>query len=327
MTTTSQRIATRTPLDADMLDLLRRSLHHVLTDASGQPLSERLSALGWSDVVDQDEPTALQTLFEIKGETVSSADALGPTLAAHLAAITGDARLTGATVALRSPFGASAVAGDTITIEAVVLATPSDLIVCPVDGRLAVCPTTGITAAPLGGSDEALGLLRVTGAVAAGGVEWIDGDAWSQLVARARWLLAAELVGISRHVVANAVEYTKQRVQYGKPIGVFQALQHRLASAHAMTVGAGNLVTEAGLDGDAWTAMVAKCMAGQTAEHACTQAQQCYGAIGFTWEHEFHHYLRRTYALDRMFGDWRTLEHEIGARLQETGVVPRIGTL
>jgi alkylation response protein AidB-like acyl-CoA dehydrogenase len=116
-------------------------------------------------------------------------------------------------------------------------------------------------------------------------------------------------------------------VQYGKPIGVFQALQHRLASAHAMTVGAGHLVTEAGLDGDPWTAKVAKCMAGQTAEHACTQAQQCYGAIGFTWEHEFHHYLRRTYALDGMLGDWRTLEHQIGTRLQELGVVPRIGSL
>jgi alkylation response protein AidB-like acyl-CoA dehydrogenase len=108
---------------------------------------------------------------------------------------------------------------------------------------------------------------------------------------------------------------------------VFQALQHRLASAHAMTVGAGHLVTEAGLDGDAWTALVAKCMAGQTAEHACTQAQQCYGAIGFTWEHEFHHYLRRTYALDRLFGDWRTLEHEIGTRMQESGTVTRIGSL
>ena len=68
-------------------------------------------------------------------------------------------------------------------------------------------------------------------------------------------------------------------------------------------------------------------MAGHAAEFACVQAQQCYGAIGFTWEHEFHRYLRRTYALDSLLGDWRTLEHEIGARLQETGTVPRIGGL
>jgi Acyl-CoA dehydrogenase, C-terminal domain len=325
MTTTNT--TGRTPLDADMLAMLRTSLQHVLTDPTDRPLAERLDELGWSDVVDQDEPTALQTLFETKGETVSAADALGPTLAAHLAAITGDARLAAATVALRSPFGVSAVTDDALTIEAVALSAPAELIVYPVDGRLAVCPGAGVTVATLGGSDEALGLLRLTGSVPTADIQWIDGSAWPQLVARARWLLAAELVGISRHVVASAVEYTKERVQYGKPIGVFQALQHRLASAHAMTVGAGHLVTEAGLDGDAWTAMVAKCMAGQTAEHACTQAQQCYGAIGFTWEHEFHRYLRRTYALDRMFGDWRTLEHEIGTRLQESGTVTRIGAL
>jgi hypothetical protein len=57
------------------------------------------------------------------------------------------------------------------------------------------------------------------------------------------------------------------------------------------------------------------------------QAQQCYGAIGFTWEHEFHRYLRRTYALDSMLGDWRTLEYAIGTHLQQTGTVPRIGEL
>ena len=75
------------------------------------------------------------------------------------------------------------------------------------------------------------------------------------------------------------------------------------------------------------TAKVAKALAGRAVEDACTQAQQCYGAIGFTWEHEFHRYLRRTYVLDWLFGGWRTLEREIGARLLDTRVVPRIGAL
>jgi alkylation response protein AidB-like acyl-CoA dehydrogenase len=86
-------------------------------------------------------------------------------------------------------------------------------------------------------------------------------------------------------------------------------------------------VAEAAADGSPWTALVAKALAGRAAEEACTQAQQVYGAIGFTWEHEHHRYLRRTYALDWLLGDWRTLEHQIGARLQETAVVPRIGDL
>ena len=78
--------ATRTPLDADMLDMLRTSLRHVLTDASARSFADRLAELGWSDVVDQDAAhRAADCCSTIKGETLSAADALGPTLAAHLA--------------------------------------------------------------------------------------------------------------------------------------------------------------------------------------------------------------------------------------------------
>jgi hypothetical protein len=228
------------------------------------------------------------------------------------------------TIALPSPFGRSAGDGDALSVEAMTLSAPAARLVVVLDDRLAVCASDGLAVEPLGGVDEDLGARRVTGD--ATDVSWIEGDLADRLIAHGRWLVACELVGIARHVIASAVEYTKERVQYGKPIGVFQALQHRLASAHSMVVGAGHLTVEAGT-GDPWTALVAKCMAGQTAEFCCTQAQQCYGAIGFTWEHEFHRYLRRTYSLDRLFGDWRSAEHEIGTRLQQTGVVPRISTL
>lgn len=316
-------------IDADMLEMLRVSLRHVLIDTSTVPLSGRLAELGWHEVVADDPATALKTLFEIKGETLSTADALGPRLALELSAATGDDDLAGANVTLPSPFGPSSIEDERIRIDAVALSSPGDdqVVVCEVERRLAVCSAHRLTAEPLDGTDTSLGLLRLTGTLAADDVNWIDGEVWSRLVAHGRWLLACELVGIGRHVTASAVEYTKERVQYGKPIGVFQALQHRLANAHSLIVGAGHLVEEAGRAGDHWTALVAKCVAGQAAETACTQAQQCYGAIGFTWEHEFHRYLRRTYVLDRMLGDWRTLEHEIGERLQETGIVPRIGTL
>ncbi len=271
------RTNTRSVLDPEMVAMLEGSLRHVLTEDSTATLAERLAALGWDEVVDTDAATALPMLFEIRGDTLSDADAIGPSLARRYA------DLVGGEVPLAVALGAR--------------------------GMVVVSDVTGTTT------------NRTTSTMA------VSPENWDALEAHGRWLIAAELVGIGRHVVASAVEYTKERVQYGKPIGVFQALQHRLASAHAMVVGADHLVTEAGLDGDPWTATVAKCMAGQAAEFACTQAQQCYGAIGFTFEHEFPAYLRRMYALDRMFGDWRSLEHEIGRRLQETGVVPRIGTL
>jgi hypothetical protein len=358
-----------TALTEDVLAMLRESLRHVLTETSPVPFGDRLAELGWDDVVADD---ALRTLFEIKGETVSAADALTPTLARYLASLSGDPSLADATVALPSPFGASFAwgieatreelariidevlndvtrpdapryrrsprhtppvepppeadpRGATVTVDAIVLSAPKSDVVVNVDGRLALISAEGLTATALQGTDDELGLLRLTGT--AEFLRWIDGATWTQMETYARWLLACELVGIGRHVIEAAVEYTKVRVQYGKPIGVFQALQHRLASAHVAVVGASHVAAEAGVSDDAWVALVAKCVAGRAAEDACTQAQQCYGVIGFTWEHEFHRYLRRTYVLDQLLGNWRTLEHEIGTTLQETGVVPRIGTL
>ena len=327
-------------MDTDTIDMLRTSLRHVLTQDSTQSLGQRLDELGWDEVVADDASTALRTLFEIKGDTVSSADALGPRLAAALAAAAGDADLATVVVALPSPFGESvddAGAGQ-LVVEALTLSAPPAgfTIVVPVGSnpRLAlvtISPTTSLAAAPLTGVDDQFGLHRVTGTVSGRDVRWLDDhtapDLWSAVVTHGRWLVSCELVGIARHVIASAAQYTGERVQYGRPIGTFQALQHRIASAYALVVGAAHVAEEAGNAGDEWSALVAKAVAGQAAEFACTQAQQCYGAIGFTWEHEFHHYLRRTYVLDRLFGDWRTLETEIGTRLLSTGVVPHIGAL
>lgn len=319
---------TYTPLDAETLEMLTGSIRHVLTEQSDRSLAVRLAELGWDEVVEQDAPNALRMLFAIKGETLSPADALGPELAAALADATGEPDLRTCSVGLASPFAATrrtdiGLAVDTIACSAIDAAQIAVL----TGDAIAVCPTEALTAEPVAGFDTDLGLVRVMGEVADGAILWVDAAATESVVARGRWLLASELAGIGHHVTTTVVEYTKQRVQYGKPIGVFQALQHRLAGAYAMVVGAGHLTAEAAVSGDPWAAMVAKCMAGIAAEHACTQAQQCYGAIGFTWEHEFHRYLRRTYTLDRLLGDWRSLEHEIGARLQQTGVVPRIGHL
>jgi hypothetical protein len=317
-----------TALDDDTLAMLRTSLRHVLTETNDRPLAVRLEQLGWADVVADDPATALRTLFEIKGGTVSSADALGPELTRLLTELSGDASLADAIVGLRSPYAASAVDGETLVVDAITCSPVADKgLVVAVGDRLAICPPRSFTAEALSGTDQTMGGWRITGSVATSQVRWIDAVSHDRIVAHGRWLVASELVGIGRHVVAAAVAYTGERIQYGKPIGVFQALQHRLASAHAMVVGASHLVAEASIDGDEWTALVAKCMAAQAAEFACTQAQQCYGAIGFTWEHEFHRYLRRMYVLDGLFGNWRTLEHEIGSRLQASGVVPHIGML
>jgi len=328
-------------MDADTLQMLRSSLTRILAEDGDAALSERLGSLGWDEVLENDAASALQALFEIKGTTLSAADALGPLVARSIAGSCGRPELAAATVVL--PAGlhpdrlSSRVEGQQLLADGIATAPPDGGgAVVPGGGgggvRLAIVPgTTSWSPRPLGGTDPSLGLTSVVASMSASACEWIDDDvataSWEQCTARARWALATELVSIGHHVVSQAVEYTGQRQQYGRAIGTFQALQHRLAGAYASVVGASNVVAEAATSGSAWTALIAKALAGRAAEDACTQAQQSYGAIGFTWEHEFHRYLRRTYVLDRCFGDWRTLEREIGARLIDAGAVPKIGSL
>jgi hypothetical protein len=326
-------------MDQDTRVMLRSSLEHLLGEDSDRALEERLAELGWQEVLADDAPAALQLLFETKGAMLSSADALGPLLARQVAIALDAPELAGAVVVLPSSLHpgdpAAEVDNGRLRVAGSALARPSDgspVIVPVAAGRLAVVVAgAGLTWARNGGTDPTVGVFHVEGEVKLSAGWWLEGDkataAWDAAVTAGRWALGAELVGISRHVLVQAVTYAGQRVQYGRPIGAFQALQHRLASAHAAVVGASQLVTEAAVTGSAWAAMVAKAAAGHAAEDACTQAQQVYGAIGFTWEHEFHRYLRRVYVLDWLLGDWRTLEFEIGTRLQTTGDVPRIGAL
>jgi hypothetical protein len=323
-------------MDAATLGMLRSSLTHLLTDDGEAPLSERLTTLGWDEVLEDDAPSALQALFEIRGTTLSGADALGPLLARTIAESVHRPELAGATVVLPGSLHperlTSRVEGSSLVVAGTATATPAGApAVVPVGGDLclALLPATvQWTSRPVGGTDPSMGLIDLAATVSVADCEWIEGrDAWTHCTASARWALAAELVAIGHQVIGGAVDYTGQRKQYGRPIGTFQALQHRLAGAHASVVGAGDVVAEAVASASPWVATIAKAVAGRAAENACTQAQQSYGAIGFTWEHELHRSIRRVYVLDWLFGDWRTLEREIGARLLATGEIPTIGSL
>jgi hypothetical protein len=328
-------------MDVDVRDMLASSLRRVLSEESDRPLGDRLMDLGWDEVLADDAPTALQTLFEIKGELLSDGDALGPVLAGTVADSAGLSGVNGASLVLPSSLGPGEqpghVEGDKLIVVGVLFAplSPGASLLIPVgetpSGGLAIVGADGLASQQASASDNVLGLSRVTGTLDASTATWVGRDeaaaAWDAAVTTGRWAVAAELIGISRHVVVEAVAYTRERVQYGRPIGTFQALQHRLASAYTSMVGASQVVAEAASSGSSWAALVAKALAGRAAEDCCTQVQQAYGAIGFTWEHPFHRYLRRAYVLDRLFGDWRTLEYEIGTTLQRTRQVPRIGTL
>jgi alkylation response protein AidB-like acyl-CoA dehydrogenase len=124
-------------------------------------------------------------------------------------------------------------------------------------------------------------------------------------------LLAAENVGIGQRTMEMAVEYAKDRSQFDRPIGSYQAVSHRCAQMLLEVEGARSLVYWAGwaLSNEPETgpraASMAKAYAGDAGFRVAASALQVHGGIGFTYEHDLHFFLKRAHANAHAFGDSR----------------------
>jgi alkylation response protein AidB-like acyl-CoA dehydrogenase len=140
----------------------------------------------------------------------------------------------------------------------------------------------------------------------------IAADALDGVLARAHVALAAELMGTVRWLFDTTLAYAKTRVQFDRPIGSFQAVQHKLANMALVKEQAWSAVYYAAMTIDAGdperhrAALVAKVMAGEAAKLNAKDAIQIHGGVGYTWEHDLHLYIRRAYASEYLFGtsDW-----------------------
>jgi len=125
-------------------------------------------------------------------------------------------------------------------------------------------------------------------------------------LARARDLaclaLAAEQAGTARRALEQTVAYALQRVQFGRPIGSFQALQHRMADLHVLAESAWSLCWDAAQDSDELHAAAAKAYCSEALLTVAGQMIQLHGAIGVTWEHDAHRYFKRAHGAGQLFG-------------------------
>ena len=214
------------------------------------------------------------------------------------------------------------------TMPAVPGAVGADLLLLERDGELHAVPAAAavLTARPaLDGSrrlaevewEPSPATLVVSGFEAEGVLDAL-GD-------RAAMGTGAVLVGVADRLVAMAASYAQERMQFGKPIGSFQAVKHHLADALVRVEFARPMVYRAALsltegDPDAGLhASMAKAMASDAATLAARTALQVHGAIGYTWEHDLHLWMKRAWALAAAWGDAAT--HR--ARVLETLVARR----
>ena len=120
--------------------------------------------------------------------------------------------------------------------------------------------------------------------------------------------LSLEAVGIAAKVLELALEYAKTREQFGRPIGVYQAVSHRLADTYVETELARSLAywgawCVAEQDEQAPIAVAAaKAYCGDAAVDACERSIQVHGGIGFTWEHVLHVYYKRALWIQAQHG-------------------------
>src|SRR5471032_1689678 len=138
---------------------------------------------------------------------------------------------------------------------------------------------------------------------------------------------AMQMAGAADRVLATTVEYSKQRVQFGKPISTFQAIQHmlaELASCVAATIASAEAAArdadEGGLaEGGSFSIAAAKSQASEFAQRIAAIAHQSMGAMGFTHEHILHHYTRRLWVWRRDFGSETFWGEKIGAAFAKAG--------
>jgi alkylation response protein AidB-like acyl-CoA dehydrogenase len=120
---------------------------------------------------------------------------------------------------------------------------------------------------------------------------------------------SAWMSGGARWAMDTSIDYAKMRIAFGRPIGSFQAIQHKLANMAVEVEGATSIVYYA-----AWTIMendpsmalaasMAKSWCGETYKHATFDGVQIHGGMGYTWDHDMHLYFKRAKAGEVTFGD------------------------
>ena len=113
-------------------------------------------------------------------------------------------------------------------------------------------------------------------------------------------VLAAEQAGAAARALELTVEYTLRREQFGRPIGSFQALKHRMADVHVLVETARSAAYAA--PASSRLAAVAKVHCGEAFATVAAEMIQLHGGIAVTWEHPAHRYLKRAHASGQLFG-------------------------
>jgi alkylation response protein AidB-like acyl-CoA dehydrogenase len=321
--TEDQREIKRTARDFLAARYTPETIRAIALEGQSDPHWDAIVELGWPDVAELG-------IVELAVVAEELGYALAPSpLAAHWAAKLLHPELEGrGTVAQSDLDGTGDPETSTTTVSdgaltGVKIAVPNadvadTIVVTAAGGRHFAVAASDVIVEPARALDATRPLftVRLDGAP---GTE-LSGDfghAWHAIAVMA----AAESVGVAARVTRTTVDYAKERKQFGRAIGSYQAVSHACAQMFLETEGARNVTFWAAwaLDDDPETAYMAancaKAYASDAAVNVARSALQVHGGIGFTWEHDLHLFLKRAEANAHAYGDARWHREQVAAAL------------
>ena len=321
-------------MDADQLKLLNETLLGLAASEQDGLLTTALDAFGWRDVLAAHPEEAVSALFDAQGRTGTWSAALHDVLAA-------DVEIFGITtpllVVLPRPGSSNPGARHNggLTVNGILLGPRDEtakLVVAVGSARrerlvVAVEPED-LQIERRQGLDPGLRAFAVSGTTGRMTVLAEDGRAdgwWETAQARGRLALCRQMVAALSVMIELARLHVSERAQFGRLVGAFQAVRHKLAEAHVATTAADCATATAWESDDLpLAAATAKVVTGKAVGLTTAHTQQLLAGVGFTAEHPFHRFMKRVVVLERMLGSGAQLAPELGRRLLEQGEAPRL---
>ena len=316
-------------MDAAEHALLARTVRDAIASADGiAAIDAVLDGLGWFEMLEAEPRDAIEIVFDALGTANGAATALDDVVSSALGVQPRADRAV-----LLPPFASWAPPGRTDGggVHAHGLATArvetarDIVVVCTTGAGLGTItvPARAADARAVHGIDPDARFHTVT-VQHDGPAKPIAAESWESAVALGRRAVAQQIAGASRAMLALARTHAVERVQFGRPVARFQAVRHRLADALVAVESLDATLAAAGDEPNAVTAALAKATAGRTARTVAAHCQQVLAGIGFTTDHPFHRLLKRTMALEGIFGSADEIAVDLGRRLLAARHVPTL---
>lgn len=306
-----------------MLAEIRESVAELFaSSADGVELSD-LEEFGWPEFYTEDARAAVTVLFEELGRTAGKAAALEAVVAQEI----GDVIPRGARIAVcctRSKanhgLGMEASAGSVLTAWQ----TFDHLVVIDVSGEdpITVVAVDDSNVSPVEGIDPFCGAAKVS--IPPDVIATTDRATSERVGAAIRRALSIQQVASGRQMLAIAVDHVAARVQFGRPIGANQSVQHRLADVHAALKAASSAIEVSWRSSDPLAVLVGAGLSSRAVDLAIRNSLQVCGGMGFTEEFALAPLVRRSLLLAEIFDDELRIARALGNEICQAGRLIRL---